>query len=316
MSNMKKVKLHLPENLFTPNQIKRLETSLDIKDNPGDITHAIFQHSVLCAVFFPYRNPGDQKHVWQREYRGRSLALHVKVFEDEITREEINYGLPYGANARLIMAYLNTVAIRQKDPVIPLGKDLNKFLDALGKKNKDKRTRQGIIDQLRRITHSSITVRYSEEHDQSTREVGNSFQLIKGYDLWFPKKKDNQPFLFPSYVQLDNEYFENLCNHAVPLDERAMFALSKDALALDIYAWLAHRLHHLKKPERVLWKSVKDQFGTTYKTMDQFKRRFREKLKKVLALYPHSRVEEEPNKYFMLHPSPPPIHKQQIRVIK
>jgi len=33
--------------------------------------------------------------------------------------------------------------------------------------------------------------------------------------------------------------------HAVPLDERALAGLAHSSLALDIYAWLAQRLHRV-----------------------------------------------------------------------
>jgi hypothetical protein len=75
--------------------------------------------------------------------------------------------------------------------------------------------------------------------------------------------------------------------HAVPLNEVHIAALSHSALALDIYAWLAQRLHRIPpgKPQRVSWEALQDQFGPGYKRTRKFREVFRIALKKVLALY-------------------------------
>ena len=97
-------------------------------------------------------------------------------------------------------------------------------------------------------------------------------QIVSGFDLWFPKD-DRQRVLWPSTVSLSHDYFESLQRHAVPLDERALAALSHSAMALDLYAWLAQRLHRIPKPHRQLvpWVALKDQFGQGYGAMCKFR---------------------------------------------
>ena len=60
----------------------------------------------------------------------------------------------------------------------------------------------------------------------------------------------------------------------MPFDERAIAALSHSAMGLDIYAWLAQRLHRVQpgKPAFIPWTALKDQFGWHYGRMDNFKR--------------------------------------------
>ena len=102
-------------------------------------------------------------------------------------------------------------------------------------------------------------------------------------------------------------------NHAIPLDERALAALSHNAMALDIYAWLAQRLHRInpnKKQPFVPWSEVKSQFGRGYKHMYKFKQIFRQTLKITLLQYPQARIIEEKNKGFRLSHSPSPIQKK------
>ena len=69
--------------------------------------------------------------------------------------------------------------------------------------------------------------------------------------------------LWPSVVRLSQEYFESLASHAVPLDERAIAALANSPVALDVYAWLAQRLHRIPKNklQQVSWPALYEQFG-------------------------------------------------------
>jgi hypothetical protein len=69
--------------------------------------------------------------------------------------------------------------------------------------------------------------------------------------------------LWPSTVEFSLRYFESLVQHAVPLDEEAVARLSHSAMALDVYTWLAQRLHRVNpaKPAFVPWVSLWEQFG-------------------------------------------------------
>lgn len=314
MEDEKKLSEIVPFDLFTTTQKKRLDAAIDIRDNKGTIDKALFQHSILCGVFLPYRNPGDTP-AWARDFRNATINLNALSRQDPVTKEFKSYGLPYGANVRVIMAYLNTIAVRTQNKKIPLGDNLNEFIRAIGKTSTDGRTRAGIIDQLRRLSHSTITIGYQSSAETYTRDAGINLQMIEKFDFWI-SKDSKQRFLFPSFVEFGQSYFENLMSHAVPLDERAFYALSKDAMAMDIYTFMAHRLHALREPQKITWKALKDQFGTTYKTMKDFKKKFREKLKKVHLLYPDAKFEEEPNRYITFYNSPPPIRKSQIQVLK
>ena len=48
-------------------------------------------------------------------------------------------------------------------------------------------------------------------------------------------------------IRLSADYFESLQRHAVPLNKHYLSALSHSAMALDVYSWLAQRLHRIPK---------------------------------------------------------------------
>lgn len=302
------------ENKMTATQRKIHDSSLQIITKKGTIKDAMFQHSVLCQTFLPYRNPGKDITSWERKQGNAVLLLESTKILDEKTGHYISPGLPYGPRARIIMAYADTQAVKSQSPVIGLESCLHSFLKKLGW-GTDGRTRKGVEDQIKRILGTHIKIGFIDSGDNGTRVRGANIQLVSDYDLWYSGTQGQQDALFPSYIKYSDRYFEHLMEHAVPLDERALAALSHNAMALDIYAWLAQRLHRIdpNKPQFVAWVNVKDQFGQGYKTMKKFKEVFRKTLQIVRLQYMQARIQEEDNKGFWLHHSSSPIeHKTRV----
>ncbi|MEL0583902.1 MAG: replication protein RepA [Candidatus Thiodiazotropha sp. (ex. Lucinoma kazani)] len=67
---------------------------------------------------------------------------------------------------------------------------------------------------------------------------------IKQFETWL-SDDDSQMALWSGVVTFSDEYYQTLINHAVPLDLRALKSISGSALAMDIYAMLADRLHRI-----------------------------------------------------------------------
>ena len=293
----------------TPMKQYRYETGVDIWKNPGKIKDAAFQHSVLCQTYLPYRNPGDDVTLWEHAQGNASLNIQCLKEKNPTTNEYVYLGLPYGTKSRLIMAYLNTQAIRTQSSIIDVEGSITSFIQRIGLSNKGKNITE-VKNQLARIAASVITLNYVTE-DQGSLNV--RFSLVKKYDLWFPKD-DRQRVLWTSRIQLTDDYFNELEQHAVPLDERALGALKNSAMGLDIYCWLAQRLHRVKpgKPQFVSWQNLKDQFGTGYGSMRKFKQVFRQTLTTVHTQYMSAKIREENNKGYFLEHSPSPIEKKPM----
>lgn len=282
-----------------------VQTAYEIAHDKATIEDAIFQHSVLCQTFLPYRNPGDQVRVWQQKQGHVSLAVQAGgAFNQNGVLEDI--GLPYGTKARLILAHINSEAIKSQSRVIDVEGSMSAFIKRIGL-SLDGRTIKEVKEQLRRLSTAKLSLGFSN----GVRGVQYDLQIINAFDLWFPKN-EKQRVLWPSRVQLNEDYFQSLMHHAIPLDERALAALSHNAMALDIYSWLAQRLHRInpKDVQFVSWESIKLQFGQGYDRMNDFKKIFRKTLSIVRTQYYGSQIEEIPNKGFNLRLSPPPVpHK-------
>ena len=75
-------------------------------------------------------------------------------------------------------------------------------------------------------------------------------------------------------------------------------------MALDLYLWLAYRLHSLRRPTIVSWPSLHSQFGAATRLLKHFKPHFAREIEAALAAYPGARVELRDDG-IQLHPSPP-----------
>ena len=270
-----------------------------------------YQHSVLAQTSLPYRNPGDGVRVWERNNGAASLQLAAgSAMHPELCRL-VPLGLPYGPKPRLILAHLNSEALRQQSPVVEVEASLTAFVKQL-RLDTGGRTINTIKDQLARLAASSVTLGLI--HDGEAITINS--RVVSAFNLWFPKD-DRQRVLWPSVVRLSHEYFESLTKHAVPLHDRALSALSGSAMALDVYAWLAQRLHRIKWGQRVFvpWAALKAQFGWHYDRMDKFKAVFRQTVRDVHSQYRAADIELDRRGMTLRH-SPPPVRGRTGIVVK
>lgn len=290
----------MSEESLSAIQRRLITSSHDIAlDEPDTI---MYQHTVFCQTGLPYRNPGDDIRRWEKKQGSATLLINAGEVINPVTQDFVDVGLPFGPKPRLILTYLNSQALKTGDPVIEVEASLTAFVKRLGLDGNGRDIR-AIKDHLSRL--SSATIRLGFIGNNHAVQVNT--QIVKAFDLWFTKK-ENQRVLWPSTVQLSDDYFNSLVNHAVPLDERAVAALSHSAMGLDIYAWLAQRLHRVTKghPQFITWVALKDQFGAHYDRMDNFKRVFRKTLQMVHSQYHDAKFELD-GKGMTLLKSPPPI---------
>jgi hypothetical protein len=101
----------------------------------------------------------------------------------------------------------------------------------------------------------------------------------------------------------------------VPLDERAIAALAHSALALDIYCWLAQRLHRVPagRGQLVPWSALQEQFGQEYARIRKFREFFLTILPQVRGAYPEAKLEVD-GRGLTLWQSPPPVKKRLIAI--
>jgi hypothetical protein len=289
---------------LTPIQ-QRLITSPAVTDETSE--NILYQHSGLCQTCLPYRDPGDDIRTWERS--NGSSRLQLQAGQAYYGERFVEIGLPFGPKSRIILAHLNTEALRTGSPEIETAKTITAFVSRIGLATHGRNMRS-IKDQLARL--SATTIRIGRmSNGIATTTTG---QIVGKFDVSFPKD-ERQRVLWPCTVVLSSDYFESLQRHAVPLNESAIAALSHSAMALDIYAWLAQRLHRIPagKPASVPWTCLQGQFGWDYTRIRAFRVDFKTALAQVLTQYQAARLSVT-EKGLSLWNSQPPV-KNRLLII-
>lgn len=218
-------------------------------------------------------------------------------------------GLPYGSIPRVLLTWLTTEAIRTKDPELILGDSLSDFMRQLGMIPTGGRwgsiTR--LREQMQMLFSCFISCTYTDE-DLTARK---NILIADESRLWWEPKNPEQVQLFKSTVTLSQRFFREVTENPVPIDLRAIKALQKSPLALDIYCWLTYRMSYLRKPVVIPWEALQLQFGADYKHTYHFKQAFNEQLLKVTQVYSGAKVEDD-TKGLLLRPSRTSISKTKI----
>jgi hypothetical protein len=287
-----------PRSTSKERQLSLLDGAAATATDPASILYA---HTVMCQTGLPYRNPGDDVHMWKRQNGHVHLAVMAGLALHPERNELVQLGLPFGPKPRLILAHLNAEALRQQSPEIEVDRSLTAFVKRLSLSS-DGRTISTIKDQLARLAASRITLGIMH----SGEAVTINSQIVTAFNLWFPKD-DRQRVLWPSTVRLSADYFDSLSRHAVPLHDQALAALSGSAMGLDVYSWLAQRLHRIDpgKPAFVPWTALQAQFGWHYERVRKFREVFIQTLRLVHSQYKAANFALDDHGMTLRHSLPP-----------
>jgi Plasmid encoded RepA protein len=280
---------------------------------PVDPEALAFQHSIFCQTGLPYRNPGPGVREWEQVNGRASLKMLAGEALDPKSMRWVPLGLPFGVKPRLILIYLASEAVRTGSPAVEVGDSVTAFTTRLLKRPPIGPDIRLIKQQLAALAAATIKIGFARSEDRATMLAAH---IVEKFDIWLPKD-ERQRVMWPTTIRLSHEFFISLKDHAVPLDERAVAALSTSCMALDAYCWLAQRLHRVPSGRSLLvpWEALKLQFGWHYDRMDNFKARMRSVLAEVRTEYPDARFDLS-HQGMLLHHSPPPIKPRTVLLSK
>ena len=243
-----------------------------------------FTHPGLCLTVLPYRalKPSEE---WRRVTPNLTLSVQPLRNAEGHWR-----GVPYGAKARLILLYLQSEAVRTNNPEIELGRSMHSWLKRLGVAAGGKTYAQ-VGEQADRIASCVLTFTYrgatGDTHWQDSIVRGTFDPRARGADR---------------VVRLSETFFGALRERPTPLNIAAVRLLGDRCAALDIYLWLAYRLHSLKGSTLMGWNGLHGQFGANTQQVWHFKPRFVRELKAATAVYPEAKVDLT-DRGVILHPA-------------
>lgn len=261
-----------------------------------------FFYSGWAQAALPHRRLADDA-IWQVETDRVSLIVQPGL-RAVPGSAPVYVGVPYGSRARLILLYLQTEALRTNSREVELGASLHAWLKRLeipigGKSMRDVR------EQAERISRCRMTFQISQ---------GGRTGLLNQHLLdnaMFIEDGEAQQSMFIETARLSETFFEQLRKHPVPVEEAAVKQIANNSVALDVYCWLAYRLHSLEASRKVPWKTLHAQFGRGTAQIFHFKPTFRQALELALSVYPDARVAMD-EQGVTLKPSRPPVAPKAI----
>lgn len=264
-----------------------------------------YLYSGWAQAALPHKRLADDA-LWQIKNNHVTLIVQpgVRAVEDG---PPVSVGVPFGSRARLILLYLQSEALRTSSREIELGRSLHAWLRRLGipiggKSMKDVR------DQAERVSRC----RMSFQIKQGNKE-GLVNQSILDTAMFVDDGEGGRGSMFIETAKLSEMFFDQLKRHAVPIDEAAVRQIANNSMALDVYCWLAYRLHSLPAPTHVSWAALYAQFGQGYARRDHFRGKFKETLELAMSVYPDADVTPS-ERGLLLKPSRPPVAGKGARL--
>lgn len=256
-----------------------------------------FNPGPLTLAFLPYRQPKADTEVWVRHNGDFRLTVRPGVRlgpEGEIS----SYGYPFGVIPRTLLMWVTAEALRTKSPKIELGTSLSDFVvRLLGQRATGGRngTRTRVKEQATRLFNANITYHWMGNTDRT--QAGVNLTIAKAWALDLGDGDLVQESLFPSYVQLSADFYEEIVKSPVPLNLEIVRLLGS-AAEIDLYAWLTYKSFNLTRTGQSYthkWEDIGEQFGYQFSKTPKGRYKLKENivaaLRNVQQVYPEANVE-------------------------
>lgn len=247
--------------------------------------------SYLVQCTLPHSDPGDVEN-WMRH--NGNLALGIQRGWD--LQKNCPIGHPYGVIPRLLLFWITTEAVRTRSRRIELGHSLSAFMRELrlipssaggGKRSDATRLRE----QMRRLFSARISFQITVEDPHRHGVKWLNMEVAPEGELWWDPKRPGEEPLWGSWIELGEKFFQSIIASPVPMDMRALRALKRSPLALDLYAWANYKawmVNSKNTPQFIPWRGLMEQLGADYdsKRIDNFKGKVKATFRKVSAVFP------------------------------
>lgn len=280
-------------------QLELVDAAAAIHEAPDAVERAFMARQlVLCTL--PHSDPGNVE-AWTRRTGNGSLTIQRGWDADK----DCSIGYPYGTIPRLLLYWITTEVQKTKNQqdlsvdekrTLHLGRSLAGFMREVGLNPETGGGKRGdgkrLHNQMTRLFASRISFQQTLSDDLGGHKgkAWLNMDVAPRGELWWNPRTPEQGVLWQSWIQLGLEFYDALVTLPVPVDMRALRALKRSPLALDLYAWVCFRAFVIvqkKLPAQfTAWETLMRQLGGDYKDTKDFKKYANAALRKVGALYP------------------------------
>ena len=285
--------LSILKKLLDVTEIKR--TPMEQFQRFQDTEDRAYMTKFLIQVTLPHRQPSGDPEVWFRKNGNYSLMIRPGFVSTKDGFRRLGY--PSGSIPRLLMLWLTREAVRKRDRRIQLGTSLPGFMQAIGLNpnngsHKSLRSdRKRLHDQMTNLFQSQIRFDFQDEHSHAWKDLSVT---SKG-EVWWDFHSD-MTYLFDSWIELGEYFYEAMIAAPVPLSMTALQALKNSSLSLDLYAWCVYATYTASKrgePFEIRWARLHQNLGADYNRVRAFKAKAIASLQAIQKVYPELRLEED-----------------------
>ena len=257
-------------------------------------------YSAWCLAGLPHRErPAGQDWLVKTDFAQLLVRPGVRLRDDD-TREDL--AVPCGTLARLLLIDWQSEAYERGSREIDLGRSPGALLNRMGLSRGGPVSRK-LADQIERLSTCRLDFKFGNDRAAVVvnERIVEAFSYVGEVD---PRTKRTTRFI--ERIILSEAFYQELRKHPVLVDRQAIRDIQTSPRAIDVYLWLAFRLHALETETPVSWTALWRQFGREFRTLKSFKAEFQEPLGLALAAYSQAKVRIS-EKGVLLIPSPPPV---------
>ena len=215
---------------------------------------------IKCTL--PHSDPKTRD--WKKSSADFTLVISSGV-DDNLEP----YGIPYGSFPRLVLAYIITQVIETRERRVQLSSHFGSFLQEVGYIGNYKGASlaaRRVREQLVRLLKAQITVNYHRGDARRGGFATEDMRIAPKFALWWDFETPDQESLFTTWLQLSEDFFNEIIASPVPLRTEIIKALRKSPLAIDVYMWVSYRLYGMQQSGQeelsLSYGSLQEQFGT------------------------------------------------------
>lgn len=271
-------------NALTPIKRKRAIVTHNIAENIGtsrdNLRHV---HSVLAICSLPYNRLPEHERQWSAQ-QGR---MYLSVSAGRLMGPDGNWvdqPVPYGTRARMMMMHVCSEAIRTNSSIVHIEDTLCGFIRALGYSPTG--GKNGTITSFKQQINAlaACTMQIGWRDGRQGKTINASPFSSTTVELF--SDAPNQRTLWPSELKLSHEFFTSLSKHALPVSTHAMRAFANSPRKIDLMWWLGYRMYSADANIHLSWENLKDQWGTRYSRLNNFKRDLAQEIADIKQVFP------------------------------
>mgnify|MGYP003082979964 CR=1 FL=1 len=288
----------VPTNVQSTGNAAGFETLSDLFADPTATTGGTLQHRqnttslaindfttvAIPWIFVNYQLPlmATKEILWERTDGDITVTLAATPYKDNngVTQQH----LPSGRIAREILIYLTTTALINQSPVIKISDTWRGLLSDIGiEVSHDNML--AVQKQLRALLKMTIHISHQGTLPDGTNVSTSQSYLVGSSEKLFFNRDGLLDDKHQSVIRLSQEFYERIAAAPSPV-HGAMLVLRDSwrkiikenphqALAGDVFWWLAGRMSRVRREARIPWSSPMAQFGSAATQATKFRSQFR-----------------------------------------